>query len=216
METSLYENTNEWLTQILLGDTKYEHGIERDFPLPEIEIRERELLLKGYVSIYRLRQRANRLYPWDTDLASHTWKVLLRNDAFFRYAYPGFGLRGRECDIDFLHIATGRSRDKMFVDGIDDTDMLLDLDAWAIGIMSLKNQYHKLYVHDDQPDGYNLCRDGFGHHNRGYERTHVDRYLSRIEALIGLEEWDRQAKTQGLNPCVYTFIQRWVMTLPSL
>lgn len=214
---ALYKSTDkERLAQLLLGNTHYQNGFERDFPLPDIEIRERQLLVEGYISIHRLRQRASWMYPWDTDLASHTWKVLLRNDAFFQYAYPGFGLRGRECDFDFLHIATGQSRDKMFIEGIDDSDMLLDPNAWAIGIMSLKNQYHKLYVHDDRPDGYNLCRDGFGHHNRGLERVQVDRLLSRIEASIGVEEWDRQAKVQGLNPCIYTFVQRWVMTLPSL
>jgi hypothetical protein len=214
---ALYENTNRGrLDQLILGNTRYENGFERETELPDFELRERRLLLDGRVSFYRLQQHANHRYPYDIDLASYTWRTLLSDSTFYELMYPGTSFRGREYELEVVHIKTGLSREKWLIDG-GDANELLNSQAWAIGIMSLKNQYHKLYVHDDKLDGYNLCRDGFNHHNRGLERVHVDRLLSRIEASIGLDEWHRQAKIQGVNPCIYTFVQRWVITsLPSL
>lgn len=214
---ALHQNTKEErLAELLFGNTLYENGFERETDLPDLELRERYLLLAGYMSDYRLKQHANHRYPYDVDLASYTWRVLLSDSTFYELMFPGTSFRGREYELDVIHIKENLSREKWLING-GDANELLNPQAWAIGVMSLKNSYHKLYVHDDHPDGYNLCRDGFGHHNRGLERTHVDRLLSRIEATIGLEEWDRQAKIQGVNPCIYTFVQRWVITtLPSL
>lgn len=213
---ALYENTKEeWLLRLLLDDTRYEYGFERERML-SIEVRERELLAKGYVSDYRLKTHAASRYRHDTDLGPYTWGALLKDSVYFETLYPGAGIRGRDYELDVLHIASGQRRDKWLIDGGDPIELFVP-SAWAIGIMSLKNQYHKLYVHDEQSDGINVCRDGFGHHNRGLEQAHLDRLLSRIEASIGLEEWDLQAKTQGVNPCIYTFVQRWIVTtLPSL
>ena len=215
---ALYRNTNkEWLAKLLLEDRNYyEYGFDRETSRGSMEARERELLVEGYVSDYRLKRFAASRYPHDSNLGSYTWGVLQKDTAFFEAVYPGAGFRARYDELDVLHIASGQRRDKWLIDGGNPIELLVP-GLWAIGIMSLKNQYHKLYVHDDRPDGYNICRDGFGHHNRGLERNHIDRLLSRIEASIGLEEWDLQAKTQGVNPCIYTFVQRWVITsLPSL
>ncbi len=214
---ALHGNKNkERLTELLLGNTQYNYGFEREDPLPSIEVRERELLAGGYVSDYRLRSFAALRYRHDANLGPYVWDVLLKDDVFYATLFPGTDIRGRNYELDVLHIASGERRDKWLIDGGNPVELLVP-GLWAIGIMSLKNQYHKLYVHDDQPDGYNICRDGFGHRNHGLERIHLDRLLSRIDASIGRDEWDRQAKVQGVNPCIYTFVQRWVMTtLPSL
>ena len=205
---------NEWLAN-LLRNTSYAYGFTREQPLSEIEVRERQLLLNGCVAVEHLGRWARRQYPWDGNLTTYTWGVLLHNDAYLEYMYPGFGLRGRGCDLDIVHIATGQERGKWLANG-GDPDALLDVDAWAIGIASLQNQYHKLYVHDDRPDGLNVCRDGFGHRHFAYTGVHLDRYFAKAEATIGLDAWHRQARVQGVNPCIYSVIQGWIPTLPSL
>jgi hypothetical protein len=223
---ALYGNTNrERLAEVLLAVGTIERGFELERPLSSNEVRERELLVKGYVSDYRIRRWAAFMYPDDKDLGSYTWWTLLKDTvyfealkdtSFFKTMYPGVNVRGRDYELDVLHIPSGQKRDKWLIDGGNPIELLVP-SIWAIGVMSLKNEYHKLYVHDEQSDGINVCRDGFGHHNRGLERSHLDRLLPRIEASIGLEEWNRQAKIQGVNPCIYTFVQRWaVMALPSL
>lgn len=205
---------NEWLAN-LLEETGYAYGFTRERPLSEIEVRERQLLLDGCVSVDHLVRWTRRRYPWDTNLPLYTWQVMLRSGGFFEYMYPGFGLRGRGCDLDIVHIATGQERGKWLANG-GSPDVLLDVNTWAIGIASLQNQYHKLYVHDEQPDGINLCRDGFGHQQFAYQGIHLERYLTKAEATIGLDVWQRQARIQGINPCIYSVIQRWILTLPTL
>lgn len=200
----------------LLADKGYQNGFERETPLSEPELQERRLLLQGCVSVGPLRRYTHKRYWYDTNLARYTWQVLLRSGDFFEYMYPGFrGLRGRECELDIVHIESGQERGKWLADG-GSPDTLLDVNAWAIGIASLQNQYHKLYVHDDRPDGLNLCRDGFGHRHFAYTGVHLDRYFAKAEATIGLDAWHRQARVQGVNPCIYSVIQGWIPTLPSL
>lgn len=200
----------------LLADNGYQNGFERETPLSEPELQERRLLLQGCVSIGPLRRHAYKRYWYDTNLARYTWQVLLRSGNFFEDMYPGFHkLRGRECNLDIVHIATGQERGKWLANG-GSLDALLDVNAWAIGIASLQNQHHKLYVHDDQPDGLNLCRDGFGHRHFAYQGTQLDRCLAKAEATVGLETWRRQAGIQGVNPCIYSVIQGWILTLPTL
>lgn len=206
---------NEWLAR-LLEDTRYSYGFEREVPLSELELRERRLLVQGCVSIRPLLRYAQRQYPWDANLANHTMQILMRDSAFFEYMYPGFrGLRGRDYELDIVHIESGQERGKWLANG-GNPDALLNTDAWAIGIDSLRNQYHKLYVHDERPDGYNRCRDGFGHRHFAYRGVHLDRCLARAEATVGLETWHRQARVQGVNSCIYSVIQGWVLTLPTL
>ena len=214
---ALHGNINKRrLAELLLTVRSDDHGFERETPLPSNEVRERELLVEGYVTDYRIRRWAAFAYRNDTNLGSYSWGVLLKDRVFYETLYPGADYRGRDYELKVLHIPSGQERDKWLIDGGNPIELLVP-SIWAIGIMSLKNQYHKLYVHDDQPDGLNICRDGFGHHNRALEPAHVERLLPRIETTIGVDEWNRQAQIQGVNPCIYTFVQRWaVMALPSL
>lgn len=216
---ALHNNTKrERLVELVLHNRDCKYGFERDLndPMRADELRERELLVEGYVSDFRLKRFAQFMYRHDTDLAPYTWGVLLKDNLFFETVQPGGDLRGRDYDLEVLHIPSGQLRDKWLINGGNPIELLVP-SLWAIGVMSLKNQYGKLYVHDNQPDGSNVCRDGFGHQNRSLEPAHAAKLLSRIDASIGLEAWNRQAQIQGLNSCIYSFVERWAITsLPSL
>lgn len=165
-----------------------------------------ELRLRGFFDVYWLEHFALTFYPADTNFAWWTWKVLLRDSTFFRLMYGGFPIAGRDFTLDIRHVLTGQTREEWLTEG-GSYDDLLRPELWVIGILSLQLAYPKLYVHDSAG-----CQDGFGYH-RTVQQSPAQFERSVLET--DRESWARQAKVQGLNPCIYTLLYEVLPLLPS-
>lgn len=165
-----------------------------------------ELRLRGFFDVYWLRHFAIAYYPGDDNFALWTWKVLLRDLTFFRLMYGGFPIAGRDFAIDIRHALTGQTREDWLVDG-GSFDDLLRPELWVIDILSLQLAYPKLYVHDDGG-----CQDDFRYHRVVQQSPgEFERNTTGLDKVL----LARQAKIQGLNPCIYTLLYDVLPLLPS-
>jgi hypothetical protein len=132
--------------------------------------------------------------------------VLLRDPVYFQLMYPGFQITGREYLIDIRHAFTGQTRQEWLDDG-GLHDNLLTPELWVIDIFSLQLAWPQLYVHDNTG-----CHDEFGPH-RIFQQTQEE--FERAVSEASQELWSKQAKIQGLNPCIYSLIYEVALLLPS-
>lgn len=184
----------------------YEHGFLGPLYSAE-EYAERARYTKGYVSLYRMQQYADSLYPDDVTLADWTWRALLQDEEFFRYRYPDQNVTGRPYVLDIRHVVTGQTRQQWLATHADaDRDELRHSTMWMIGIASLRREYHKLYVHKQYENGVNVCQDYYHHRNTVQPYGYIGE-LQQIDPDV----LDQQANEQGINPCIYSFLQGFVV-----
>lgn len=184
----------------------YEHGFLGPLYPPE-EYAEKERQKRGFISLYRMQQYADVLYPEDVTLATWTMRALLQDSLFFRLRYPDQQAAGRPYLLDIRHIVTGQTRQEWLAANPEsDLDDLRRSTIWMIGVESLRDEYYKLYVHKQDERGINVCQDKHRHKNT----VQPFGYMGEL-ALIDPDVLDQQANEQGLNPCIYSFIQGFVL-----
>ena len=162
----------------------------------------------GYIGLEYLQQYADERYPNDTNLARWTWQILLRDSIFFKLMYWGFFIMGRPYELDVRHRVTGQTRKEWIKDADDPYELLSTPEMWLISIESLQMESHKLYVHDE----HWRCPDAVNHDNYRYmiPAEYAENHISRLTSLSEIDNWQQQARVQGVNPCVYSFITWWV------
>jgi hypothetical protein len=164
------------------------------------------------IGVAALKRVTDILFPTDTDLPFWMWKILLRDVLFFQLAYPGWDITGCQYQLYVRHVATGQTREEWMKDPdsrMYDVYDLLNPHLWLIGIESLNRQYSKLFVH--YPNW--RCPDETDHTK--WLNLSSDDYAERqIDALVSRERRslrEQQIRVQGINPCVYSVLQWWMM-----
>lgn len=167
------------------------------------------LLREGFVGLAELQPYIDALYPNDRNLATWIWMILLRDRTFFNLMYPKFSIAGRSFDFDIRHRLTGWTREEWLQDADDCYELLSAPEMWVISIASLRREYHKLYVHDE----HWRCPDAVNHDNYRHMLSveYAEIFISQLALVTDRDTWVQQARVQGLNPCVYSVIQWWVV-----
>lgn len=170
------------------------------------------------VGVGELKELTDGLFPEDGNLPFWTWQILLRDITFFRLAYPGWNIKGCQYQLEVRHVYTGQTREE-WVREIVNSDIytiydLLNPHLWLISADSLKNEYHKLFVHWSHWH----CQDVVNHAKwlallpDNYAELEIDRLVPEGQRAV----WERQVRVHGINPCVYSVLRWWMVTNPRL
>lgn len=172
-----------------------------------------------YLELAQLYAFAHGLFPEDDNFASWTWKTLVRDRAFYRLFPVKSEIVGRPFELDIRHKETGKTRDQWAIEvstrgHLHRWSELQEPKLWVIGKESLIMQYPLLYVDHDE---HWRCEDSVKHDKYLYTmpRHDVDKLLASLPSEADRQNWQEQARIQDINPCVFTLIHWWVLTLPT-
>jgi hypothetical protein len=170
------------------------------------------------IGVGALKKVTDLLFPTDEDMPYWTWgRILLRDIVYFQLRHPDQDKKGCQHRLDVRHVSTGQTREewvKHLDDSVYDLDDLSNPHLWLIGVESLNREYSKLFVHHSNW----RCPDATDHTK--WLTLLPDSYAERrIDLLVPREQrgiWEQQVRTQGINPCVYSVIEWWMLIDPRL